>query len=47
MLREGQKVRIDGKIGIISFVNKLLKRYQVKFSDKREVLVPFDEVKKA
>jgi hypothetical protein len=46
MLRVGQQIRIDGQMGIVVYVNRLLRCYQVRFEGKRESLISFKIVGK-
>jgi hypothetical protein len=46
MLKVGQNIRINGQVGIIVYVNRLLRCYQVNFGGKRESLISFDVVGK-
>lgn len=43
-LKEGEKIKVNGKLATIIYVNRLIKCYQVNFSDKRSALIPFDQV---
>jgi collagenase-like PrtC family protease len=44
MLKEGAKIKIDGKMGRIIYVNRLIKCYQVMYDDGKGELIPFDHV---
>jgi hypothetical protein len=44
MLKEGAKIKIEGKVATIIYVNRLIRCYQVMYNDGRGELVPFDAV---
>ena len=46
MLREGSKVKVNGRTGTITFVNKALKAYQVMFNEKYGEIIPFKDIDK-